>query len=161
MISTHLTPIFSGIWAEIASALVIIAIGVWAETSGVNKRSVGTNLLGLFLILVTAGLDLAVLPLLVLYLIFGISVYREKWKRLYFLFSSKTYGCLMLGIALLHTQTVQNYLELRISPYLTNSGSLLSLFFTSTLVVVACWFTSVPFAYFFGYIFKRKRKKHL
>ncbi len=159
MIDTQLTPLFAGIWAEIGSALVVIFIGIWAETCGVNKKSVGANVLGLFLMLVTAGIDLVVLPLLVFYLIIGLRVYSKKWRRLYFFFSSKTYGCLMLGIALLHTQRMQNFLELTIHPSLESFNSAANLVLVSTLFVTLYWFAAVPFAYLLGYIVKKRSSR--
>ena len=108
--------------------------------------------------LVTAGIDLVILPMLVLYLMFGLRVYWKKWKRLYFFFSSKTYGCLMLGIALLHTQGMQNYLELTFHPSLASSSSMANLVVISTIFVILYWFAAIPFAYIVGFAVKKRGK---
>jgi hypothetical protein len=157
---TQLAPLIVGIWAEIGSAIAIILIGVWAETGGVNKKSVGANLLGLFLMLVTAGLDMVILPLLTVYFLFGLFVYSKKWRRLYFFFSSKTYGCLMLGIALLHTATLQGVVDSMVAPVLlTDYVSVARLVALSTGGVMGCWFLATPFAYLAGAIYKANCKK--
>ncbi len=83
-------PVVGGIYAELTSALIII-MGIFSENCGVNKRSVAANLLRLFLMLVSAELDLAVLPLLIVYMMFGIAFFLKKWRKLFFIFSSKTY----------------------------------------------------------------------
>jgi hypothetical protein len=160
LLNLQMGPVVSGIWAEVASAAVIILIGVLVETCGVNKRSVLANVLGLFLILVTAGIDLVVLPLLIFYLILGVSAFLNKWRRVYFFFSTKTYGCLMLAIAVLHSPSMQQAIAAVIQPSLSNIPSVLYSVVSSTGYVALFWGLSTPFAYLAGWFFKRKRRKN-
>jgi len=152
-------PIVGGIYAELGSALIIIMIGILSETRGVNKRSVAANLLGLFLMLVTAGLDLAVLPLLALYMMFGIAVFLKKWRKLFFFFSSKMYGCLMLAIAILHIPATQQAVSAMVPFSLVDWVSIVHLVFASTAFVNFYWLIAAPFAYLAAYVFKRKYRR--
>lgn len=159
VLNLQLAPVLAGFPAELASALVIIIIGVLSETSGVNAKSVLANLLGVFLMLITSGLDLIVLPLFVLYAIFGAVAFFHKWRQVYFFFSSKTYGSLMFAIALLHSQTAQASLQTVVQTAPQNLVSLSYLVIASTALVVLFWAPVGFFSYVAAWLLKLRRKK--
>lgn len=160
MFNLQIEPLVGGLLAELTSASAIVIIGILAEKE-VDKMSVLVNIFGLFLMLVTTGLNLLMLPLLLFYLFFGIIVYRKRWDKAYFFFSSKTYGCLMFATIILHSPSTQEYLSTIVQPSLPTIGSIISsiimLLFASTALVVSCWFILIPFVYALGYIYKKRR----
>ncbi len=155
----HLAPVLAGVPAELASALIIIIIGVLSETNGVNAKSVLANLLGVFLMLITSGLDLIVLPLLAVYAVFGAVGFMHKWRRVYFFFSSKTYGSLMFAIAVLHSQTAQTLLQTFVQTAPQNIVSLSYLVAASTALVVLCWVPVGFFSYVAAWVMKLNKTK--
>jgi len=157
MFNLQTEPLIGGLLAELGSAAIIVIIGIFIETEGVSKKSVLANILGVFLMLVTSGIDLLMLPLLLFYLVFGIIVYRKRWNKAYWFFSSKTYGCLMFSIATLHAPNTQEYLSTFVQSSLTLE-SLTILIFVTISLVVALWFMLIPIAYVFGFIWKKRRK---
>lgn len=108
-------PSVNGILAEFISALVIIVTGLYLEKHGLNRACVGLNVIGLIVIAVTTQLDLLVIPLLTVYLFFGILIFVFKVKWIYSLFGSKTYGSLLLAIAFIHIPDIQQQFNIMLS----------------------------------------------
>jgi hypothetical protein len=136
------------------SAFATMIVAVWIEHGRSNKASVGVVILGLTSMFLCTGVDVFVLPLLLIYFSSGIHAYLTKNKRIFFLFSARSYSVLLVAIAVTHLQVVQLILPtiniLRVWWF--------DLALVSTGFILLVWVAGIPIVYFFSWITKKRKK---
>jgi hypothetical protein len=155
MITT--TPLIqAGVFAEFLAALMMITVAILVEHGWTTKTSLAVNMLGLTFMLISTGIDIFVLPLLMVYLLIGVYAYMKKKRGAFFLFSSKSYGSLMLAIAFLHVPQAQSYLlTLQVLNVWWINTTL-----ASVALVAACWVIIIPVVYLLCFIVDKKTRRH-
>jgi hypothetical protein len=149
---SYLTPT-DGTIALLLTAIGIIIIGILCEKKGMDNKSVLANLISIILVWATTSLDVLIYPLLVFYALLGAFVVHKNWDKLYFLFSSKTYGALIFAIAFMQAPESQKiFTQLQSVPEII-SPTYVALFYIGALV--AFWVEVAVFAYIIGWILKR------
>ena len=105
--SANIQPAMEAVLAELVSSSIIIAVGIYLEYKKLDRLSIAVNVVGFLIMALTTQLDVLVMPILGFYLVVGvlIAVFQVEW--LYGFFGSKTYGALLLAIAIIHTPMVQ------------------------------------------------------
>jgi len=105
--SVNIQPSTVMVLAELASSSIIIAMGIYLEYKKFDRLFIAVNAVGFSIFALTTQLDVLVMPILGFYLVIGvlITVFQVEW--LYGFFGSKTYGALLLAIAIIHTPMVQ------------------------------------------------------
>ena len=148
----YLSPIIGvGYGGELIGALLIIVTGIALEKK-LNAATIILNILAIVWTIVSSGVDVIVLPLLIVYISSGLLIVFFKLKHAYGFLGLKTYGSLMFAIALLHTPGVQEGLSA-----FNLSVTQLGLF--STIMVLGYWLIIAFFVYLLAWIFRKKRKR--
>ena len=145
----------TGLLAQFLAAFIMIAVAIFVEHGGTNKTSVAVNILGLSFMLISTGIDVFVLPLLIVYLMVGLVAFFREIRKVFFLFSSRSYGSLMLAIAFLHTSSIQNFLP----TIQVVRVWWVDLTFASNGLILISWFLTIPIIYLLAYVIG-KRIKH-
>ncbi|MCW4025116.1 MAG: hypothetical protein NWF01_08800 [Candidatus Bathyarchaeota archaeon] len=84
----------------IGSLAILIFFGIIMEKRYVSWWSVGGNVIGLILTFATLDLDLFVIIALSGYVVAGLICAKKRWRKVYVLFGSKTYGSALLVLGL-------------------------------------------------------------
>jgi len=105
--SLNIQPAIGTVLAELVSSSIIIAIGIYLEYRKLDRLSIAVNVVGFLIMALTTHLDVLVMPLLAVYLVIGVLIAVCEVEWLYGFFGSKTYGALLLAIAVIHTPMVQ------------------------------------------------------
>ena len=105
--SLNIQPAIETVLAELVSSSIIIAVGIYLEYRKRDRLSIAVNVVGFLIMALTTQLDVLVMPILGFYLVIGVLIAVLKVEWLYGFFGSKTYGALLLAIAIIHTPMVQ------------------------------------------------------
>lgn len=112
------------------TALGAIVLGILMEKHYVSWWSVGANVFTTFIMFATLDLDPSLAILAATYVILGGLTAWKKWKALYVLFGSKTYGALAFTLGMLDIPLTHDWLRSTASSlsFPTETGIMLALF---------------------------------
>jgi hypothetical protein len=143
--SLNIQPAIETVLAELVSSSVIIAVGIYLEYRKFDRLSIAINVVGFLIMALTTHFDVLVMPILGLYLVIGVLIAVREVEWLYGFFGSKTYGALLLAIAVFHTPMVQPLYSSILSVSTMKEGWDVLLWFytwlliTWTIIAIVVW----------------------
>jgi len=144
---------------ELVSSISIMTAGTCLEYKKLNRLSIALNPIGFIVMAITTQTDVLVLPLLGFVLAISVLVAVLKAEMLYGLFGARTYGALLLAIAVIHTPLGQPLLDSIPTAHSVEEGwNALTRFY---LWIIAAWIFFAICAWILSIIVKSKSSKQL
>jgi hypothetical protein len=115
---------------------VLIVFGILMEKRYVSWWQVLGNVSGLIITLATIDLSPITTVLLCLYVFLGVVCAWKRWRKVYVIFGSKTYGSLQLVLGLFSIKGSYEALNQILTALTIPSQTNITLFFASWIIIV-------------------------